>query len=427
MKTSIFNELKERGTLEQISNEEAVKTALSMQKVSIYIGFDPTATSLHVGNLLPLMILAHLQKAGHIPIIVIGGATGMIGDPSGRSTERQLLTPEIIETNAQAIQEQIQRFISFDGKNAAIMVDNADWTRSWSYLDWLRDIGKHFTVNYMLAKESVRRRLEDAEQGISYTEFSYMLLQANDFLHLFDHYDCLIQAGGNDQWGNITAGIELIRRERNSTAYGITFPLVTTANGEKFGKSAGNAVWLDGTKTSPYQFYQFWVRTDDRDVERYLKFFTFLALEEITEICQAHVKTPEKRKAQKRLASEVTLLVHGKKVLHKVLLATSVLFSDKIECITDAELTSVFSDVPATTLKRQVLSSLLCINDLLNKVNLCKSYSEGRRAIVGGGIYLNNQKIVDPDRQITSKDLASETMMILRVGKKNYHLIQFIE
>lgn len=425
MNTRIFNELKERGTLKLLSNEEAIKTALSTQKVPIYVGFDPTATSLHVGNLLPLMILAHLQKAGHIPIVVIGGATGMIGDPSGRSTERQLLTPDIIKANSEAIKKQIQRFLHFEGENAAIMVDNAEWTSTWSYLDWLREIGKHFTVNYMLAKESVRRRLEENEQGISYTEFSYMLLQSYDFLHLFEHYGCLIQAGGNDQWGNITAGIEFIRRVRGSEAYGITFPLVTTANGEKFGKSAGNAIWLDAQKTSPYQFYQFWFKTDDQDVERYLKFFTFLPLEQINDICEAHQHEPEKRKAQRILAAEVTSIVHGKENLQKALQATEILFGREVQGLSDAELTDIFTDVPATHLDRQLLSSQLSVNDLLLQTECCTSRSEGRRLIQGGGVYLNNQRVEDSDMPITAKNLASETMLLLRIGKTNYHLVCF--
>src|SRR3984957_17910420 len=278
---SFFSELRARGLLEQVSNEEALERVLAAPPASIYIGFDPTADSLHVGSLLPILLLARLQRAGHRPIVLVGGATGMVGDPSGRSTERQLLTLETLAANVEAVRRQLSRFVSFEGPNAAMMANNADWTAPVSYLEWLRDVGKHFTVNYMMAKESVRRRLEDREHGISYTEFSYMLLQANDFLHLFDTHGCEMQAGGSDQWGNITAGIELIRKVRGAQAFGITFPLLATSSGEKFGKSAGNAVWLDPARTSPYQFYQYWIRTDDRDAERFLNLFTLLRHEEI--------------------------------------------------------------------------------------------------------------------------------------------------
>jgi tyrosyl-tRNA synthetase len=298
----LLDQLEQRGMLEQVTNRAALDELLAKPGQAIYVGFDPTADSLHVGHFLPVLMLARFQRAGHRPIVLVGGATGMIGDPSGRGSERQLLTPEDVAGNCAAIRTQLSRFVSFEGDNAAIMVDNADWTRPVSYLDWLRTVGKHFTINYMMAKESVRRRLEDREQGISYTEFSYMLLQANDFLHLFDHHNCTIQAGGSDQWGNITAGTELIRKTRASEAFGITFPLLETSSGEKFGKSAGNAVWLDSKRTSPYQFYQFWIRTDDRDVERLLRLFTFLDLLEIDVVIERHKEAPEQRTGQKRLA-----------------------------------------------------------------------------------------------------------------------------
>lgn len=420
-----FDQLKQRGIIEQASNEDAIQKALSSQAVRMYVGFDPTADSLHVGNLLPIMALAHLQRAGHTPIIVIGGATAMIGDPSGRSTERPLLTPEQVAVNANSIRQQMERFLSFEGSNPAIMVDNSEWTKPFSYLDWLRGIGKHFTINYMLAKESVRRRLEDTDQGISYTEFSYMLLQANDFLYLYDHYDCLIQGGGNDQWGNITAGIELIRKLHGIEAYGITFPLITTANGEKFGKSSGNAVWLDPEKTSPYQFYQFWIRTDDRDVERYLKLFTFLPLREIKEICEAHKRSPEQREAQKSLTTELTRLVHGEEGLQKASKASAVLFGGNIIGLSDQELRDIFADVPSTNVDKQLLSEQLLVIDLLQYTGLCGSRSEGHRLLQNGGIYLNNQRIKNPETSITAKNLASETMMVLRLGKKGYHLVCF--
>lgn len=293
---STLSELRARGLLEQVSNEEALERVLAAPPAAIYIGFDPTADSLHVGSLLPILLLGRLQRAGHRPIVLVGGATGMVGDPSGRSTERQLLTLETLAANVEAVRRQLSRFVSFEGPNAAIMANNAEWTQPVSYLEWLRDVGKHFTVNYMMAKESVRRRLEDREQGISYTEFSYMLLQANDFLQLFDKHGCTIQAGGSDQWGNITAGIDLVRKARRAEVHGFTHPLLSTPGGEKFGKSAGNAVWLDAKQTSPYQFYQFWVQTEDSDVERYLKLFTFESLATIADAAAAHAEHPERRR-----------------------------------------------------------------------------------------------------------------------------------
>src|ERR1700733_9838252 len=288
---SILSELRARGLLEQVSDEEALERVLAAPPAAIYIGFDPTADSLHVGSLLPILLLARLQRAGHRPIVLVGGATGMVGDPSGRSSERQLLTVETLAANVEAVRRQLSRFVSFEGPNAAIMANNADWTQPVSYLEWLRDVGKHFTVNYMMAKESVRRRLEDREHGISYTEFSYMLLQAFDFLELHKAHGCTMQAGGSDQWGNITAGIELIRRVQGAQAFGITFPLLATSSGEKFGKSAGNAIWLDPARTSPYQFYQYWIRTEDADVEKLLRLFTFLEMDVIKQLMTSPPET----------------------------------------------------------------------------------------------------------------------------------------
>ena len=260
--TGLLDQLEQRGIIEQVTNRKALDELLAKPGASIYVGFDPTADSLHVGHMLPALMLARFQRAGHRPIVLVGGATGMVGDPSFRASERQLMSLDEIRANCAAIGKQLSQFVSFEGSNAALMVNNADWTAPVSHLEWLRDVGKYFTVNYMIAKESVRKRLEDRDQGISYTEFSYMLLQANDFLHLFENQNCAIQGGGSDQWGNITAGIELIRKKRSGEAFGITFPLLTTSSGEKFGKSAGNAVWLDPARTSPYQFYQYWIRTE---------------------------------------------------------------------------------------------------------------------------------------------------------------------
>ena len=306
---SAFDTLNERGFIEQCS-DKGIESSLQNENVTLYVGFDPTADSLHLGHLVPLIAMAHLQRAGHQVLAIVGGATGMVGDPSGKSQERKLLTPEQVAHNVASIKKQMDKFLDFEGSHAARLLDNNDWISRMSFIDWLREVGKYFTVNYMLAKDSVKVRL-GSEQGISYTEFSYMTMQAYDFLHLFDHYDCSLQCGGNDQWGNIAAGIDLVRRVRGQSIYGMTFPLVTSATGEKFGKSAGSAVWLDPDRTKPYQFYQYWMRTDDRDVERYLMLFTFLRMTDIRALHAAHQHAPERREAQRVLAAEVTRIVHG--------------------------------------------------------------------------------------------------------------------
>ncbi|MBU0507602.1 tyrosine--tRNA ligase [bacterium] len=423
---SVLDHLNARGLLQEVSNAEALRAHLNAPPQRIYIGFDPTGDTLHVGHLLQVIVLSHLQKAGHQPIILIGSATGMIGDPSGRSSERLLLTPEIVAKNAAAIRRQITPFIRFDGPNAAITVDNADWTAKFSFIDWLRDVGKFFTVNYMMQKESVRARLEDRDQGISYTEFSYMLLQANDFLHLYDEYGCRVEGGGNDQWGNITAGIDLIRKKRGLEAYGMTCPLVTTSSGEKFGKSAGNAIWLDPNQTSPYQFYQYWIRSDDRDVQKYLKMFTFLSLEEIGEISRAHEEHPEKREGQRILAEQITKLVHGEDGLRKAQAATEIFFGKEIVGLTESDLRGIFSDVPSHELPRSVLDDTPLCSGLLAEAGVFKSKGEAKRMIQGGGVYLNNRRITE-DIAVSREHLATETTLVVRTGKANYHLIRFIE
>jgi tyrosyl-tRNA synthetase len=421
----IFSELIARGMLESITNPEAVSKLLAEKLVPIYIGFDPTADSLHVGNLLPIMLLAQLQRAGHIPIVVIGGATGSIGDPSGRTTERQLLSMEVIESNSQSIKRQLSQFLSFDGENAAIMVNNADWTKDVTILEFLRDIGKHFTVNSMLSKESVKRRMQEEDRGITVTEFLYMTLQAFDFLKLYQQHNCLIQAGGNDQLGNIIAGIDLIRRKCGGEAHGMTVPLIVTSSGEKFGKSAGNAVWLDALKTSPYQFYQFWIQTDDKDVERYLKLFTFRSITEIEQICKHHQSQPERREAQKILAADVTTIVHGSKALERALLATQVLFGRSIADISDQDLTEIFHDVPATDLSTSCLTDTFTIVDLLIATGMCSSRSECRRLIDNKGVSLNNSLVNSNDLVIDCTSLILGRLLILRTGKKNYQLVRF--
>jgi tyrosyl-tRNA synthetase len=421
-----LSELRARGMVEQVTNEEALEKALNGPGVRLYIGFDPTADSLHVGHLLPILMLARMQRAGHTPIVLVGGATGMIGDPSGRSTERNLLTLEQIAANVEAIRPQLSRFVSFEGANAAIVVNNADWTQPVSYLEWLRTVGKHFTVNYMAAKESVRRRLEDREQGISYTEFSYMLIQANDFRHLFEAYGCTIQAGGSDQWGNIVAGIDLVRKACGGEAYGITLPLLATSSGEKFGKSAGNAVWLDPARTSPYQFYQFWMQAEDSDVERYLKLFTFETLESVAAAMEAHREAPERRAAQKLLAARMTEVVHGKAALEDAIRASEALFSKELSGLSDDELTAVFSDVPSVTVERSALGAGLRLTQLLVRAGACASRGEANRLVQGGGVYLNNRRAT-ADAALSEADLASKSMMVLRIGKKGYYLVRFEE
>ena len=408
--------------IEQITNRAALDELLSKPNASIYIGFDPTSDSLHAGSLVPALMLARFQRAGHRPIIVVGGATGMIGDPSGRTAERQLLTPEMVRENSKGIARQLARFVSFEGSNGALMVDNADWTAPISYLEWLRDVGKHFTVNYMLAKESVRRRLEDREHGISYTEFSYMLLQAYDFLHLFKTYGCRIQGGGSDQWGNITAGAELIRKVEGVEAFGITFPLLSTASGEKFGKSAGNAIWLDASRTSPYQFYQYWINTDDRDVERFLNLFTFLEDDEIATLCAEHRASPEKRIGQKKLAEEATRIVHGEDALAQAMKASEALFGGEISGLTDRDLKDIFADVPSFSITAEALDRGSKIAEAMVAAGAAKSKSDAARLISGGGVYLNNVRVVAADALLRREDLASETMFVLRVGKKSYFL-----
>ena len=417
--------LRRRGLLEQISDEAGLTALFAREQVSFYVGFDPTARSLHVGNFVPIMMMAHLQRAGHRPIAVVGGATGMIGDPSGRSSERNLLDDSAVLANLATIRTQLASFLRFEGANAAKVVNNADWTGPISYLHWLRDVGKYFSVNAMIAKESVRRRLEERDQGISYTEFSYMLLQAYDFFVLNRDEGVQLQMGGNDQWGNITAGIELIHKKGGGQAYAITSPLLLTAAGEKFGKSAGNAVWLDSALTSPFAFYQYWVRTDDRDAGKFLRMFTFLDLEEIEAIEEAHASNLAGRGAQKRLAQEVTRIVHGEAALLRAELATEILFGREIQGLSDAELADIFGDVPSTQLERSRLEAGIDLISLLVEMGASASKGEARRALTAGSIYLNNVKVTDAALIVTAAQLASESTLVVRMGKKNYFLARF--
>jgi tyrosyl-tRNA synthetase len=404
---------------------EGLAELLATQKVTAYIGFDPTASSLHVGSLLTVMGLARLQRFGHTPIAIVGGGTGMIGDPSGKSQERVLLDAEQIAVNVAGIRTQLERFLDFGaGSNAARIVNNADWLGTIDLLSFLRDAGKHFTVNYMLQKESVSRRLE-SEDGISFTEFSYVVLQAYDFLQLFDRYGCVLQMGGSDQWGNITAGIDLIRRLRAAKAHGLVWPLMKTASGTKFGKTEAGTIWLDPQRTSPFRFYQFWLNVDDRDVIAYLKCFTWLDRSAIDVLSAATAETPEKREAQRVLAREVSTVVHGADQVARVERASSVLFSEDIASLPLEDLMAVVADVPSTEVSRSELGAEgIGIVDLIARVRLAPSKSEARRLVQSGGVYLNNRRAADLHAKISAGDAIGGQVLLLRKGAKEQHLVR---
>lgn len=420
--SDFFADLLERGLVHSAS--EGAAEFLKTRRATGYIGFDPTAPSLHVGSLLPILALARLQRAGHRPIAVVGGGTGMIGDPSGKITERQLLTRAQVQENVGGLRGQLELFLDFAGQHSAILVDNYDWLGPLDVIGFLRDIGKHFTVNYMLAKESVSRRLED--EGLSFTEFTYMLLQAYDFLVLSDRYGCTLQMGGSDQWGNITAGIELIRRSRGLPAHGLVLPLVTTASGVKFGKTESGAVWLDPKRTSPFRFYQFWLNTDDRDVGRYLKAFTFLPLSEIAAVVAEHELDPASRVGQRRLASEVTRMVHGSQGLIRAERATAVFFGNRpARELSASELRDVFSDVPTTNLARTLLEGEgVSLVEILLAMGIATSKAEARRLIQAGGVYLNGER-AHLDQRVRSDDAIEGEVVLLRRGKKDNFLVRF--
>jgi tyrosyl-tRNA synthetase len=392
--------------------------------VTAYIGFDPTASSLHVGSLLTVMGLARLQRFGHNPIAIVGGGTGMIGDPSGKSQERKLLSPEQLEENVAGIKRQLEMFLDFDaGPNPARIVNNADWLASFDLLGFLRDTGKYFTVNYMLQKESVSRRLE-SEEGISYTEFSYLLLQARDFLELSDRYGCALQMGGSDQWGNITAGIDLIRRLRGKKAHGLVWPLMTTASGGKFGKTEAGTVWLDPERTSPFQLYQFWLNTEDRDVVSYLKLFTFLDQGAIGELEAATKSEPEKREAQRVLAREVTALVHGAAEVEKAIRGSEQLFSRNAFALPVEELLSSLADAPSTSVTMQVIAEERPLVQWLVETKLASSRSEATRLVLGGGIYVNDVAVKDPKRKLTTSDVWEKVLVVLGKGRRQKHVLK---
>jgi tyrosyl-tRNA synthetase len=401
---------------------EGVRDALAAGSVTGYIGFDPTASSLHVGSLLPVMALARMQRAGHSPIAIVGGGTGLIGDPSGKSQERALLTPDQVEAHLAGIRAQLERFLDFDAPtNPARIVNNADWLATIDLMSFLRDVGKHFTINVMLGKESVKRRIE-SEDGISFTEFSYLLLQAYDFLVLFDRYGCTLQMGGSDQWGNITAGCDLIRKLRAVKAHGLVLPLVTTSAGVKFGKTEAGAVWLDPARTSPFHFYQFWLNTDDRDVIKYLKFFTFLPQETIDSLVQTVSDAPEGREAQRTLAREVTTLVHGSNQVGRAERAAAVLFDERVTEADVVDVLMVFADAPSTELA--LPADGMSLVEMLATVKLAASRSEATRLVKSGGVYVNNVRATDERARLRVADAIGGQVILLRKGRKDQHVVK---
>jgi tyrosyl-tRNA synthetase len=421
--TAIFDELKWRQLVYDLT--EGTQELLAGEPVTLYNGFDPTADSLHIGHLVPLLGLARFQRHGYTPIAVAGGGTGMIGDPSGRAEERQLLTKADVDANVEAIKHQLARFLDFEAKsNPAQLVNNADWLLRLSLVNFLRDTGKHFTVNYLLSKESIKTRLE-TESGLSFTEFSYILLQSYDYLHLHQRYGCVLQTGGSDQWGNITAGVELIRRVSGEGVYGLVYPLVTRADGSKFGKTETGTIWLDPKRTSPYRFYQFWLNTDDRDVIKYLKYFTWLSQLEIQEQEAALERSPEQRGPQRLLAREVTRMLHGEDALAKAEQASQVLFGGEVTGLDAEEIQDIFAEVPSSDMpKHEIEGEGIALLDLLARTGLVSSKSEGRRLIDSGGIYVNNLQVHEIGQAVTLQNSIAGQFIILRKGRKTYHLVR---
>ena len=427
-RVSILDELNWRGLVADCTDTAELTKRLAAP-TTLYCGFDPTADSLHVGNLVPLLALRRFQLLGHHPIALAGGATGSIGDPSGKTAERQLLTKEILDHNIASVKVQLAKLLEFDAaktpnNNPARLLDNATWTAPVSYLDFLRDIGKHFSVNQMVAKESVRARMEDREVGISYTEFSYMLLQAFDFYVFCRDYDGELQIGGSDQWGNITAGIELTRKKLGKTVYGLTLPLITNADGSKFGKSVSGAIWLDPKRTSVYRFYQFWINTDDRDVIRYLKYFTFLSREEIESLEKLHTENPGARVAHKALAKATTDLIHGPSATAEAVRASEILFGGNLEGISESTFNDIVGEVPTKEIEKAKLDGAgIPLVELLVHSGLCPSKGQARKDLEGGGVNINNVREANATRAVTANDLIFGKHVLLRKGKKNYVVV----
>ena len=422
---SLFEELTWRGFMHQVTHNDLAER-LETQSFTAYVGFDPTADSLHIGHLLPVIGLMRLQRAGHRPIALVGGGTGMIGDPSFKSEERRLLSRDDIDRNALGVRAQLERFLDFSGPRGALLLNNLDWLDEMRLLDFLRDIGKLFSVNVMMARESVKQRLENRDQGISFTEFTYSLLQAYDFLHLCRTHDCRIQMGGSDQWGNIVAGMDLTRRLEGKDTYGITFPLLEKSDGTKFGKTESGAVWLDPKRTSPYKFYQFWINQTDKDTARLLRLFTFLTRDEVETLDIELRDAPERRVAQRRLAEEVTRLVHGGDALQHAIHASEAMFGGSLSGLDAATLEDVFSEVPSSELPRAALSENRLLLDVLVECSVVKSKGEAKRLIQNGGLYLNNERVAQEDAKLTADSLCGGKIAVIRSGKKNYHLLRFV-
>src|SRR5581483_5397835 len=422
---NILDELEWRGLIADCTDKDELVKRLGSAPLVLYCGFDPTADSLHVGNLVPLLALRRFQTFGHHPIAVAGGATGSIGDPSGKTAERQLLTKQVLDANIAFVKEQLRRLLDFETKtNPARLVDNATWTEPVSYLEFLRDIGKYFSVNQMVAKESVRARMEDREAGISYTEFSYMLLQAFDFYHLRKEYNCELQIGGSDQWGNITAGSDLCRKKLGAHVFGLTLPLITNADGSKFGKTVAGAVWLDPQKTSVYRFYQFWIRVDDRMVIQYLKYFTFLDHGEIAALEKQHNENPGAREAHKALAKAMTDLIHGPAATAEAIRASEILFGGGLEGISETTFSDIAGEVPSKEIeKNKVEAAVLPLVELLVHSGLCPYKGQARKDVEGGGVYINNIRETNFQRAVTINDLLFGKYLLLRKGKRNYVVV----
>ena len=427
MPDNAFDVLRERGYFEWCTAEERLREVMGSEMVTAYVGFDPTADSLHVGHLIPLMALGWLQRAGHRPIALAGGGTGLIGDPSGKSKERNLITLEAVRHNVEGVREQLKRFLDFNcGENSALLLNNYDWLSKMTFLDVLHDVGKYFSINNLIAREYIKSRLEDPAKGISYTEFSYVLLQAMDFKYLNEHYNCRLQMGGNDQQGNLLAGSEYIRKTSGAEVFGLTQPLLLTASGTKFGKTEAGAVWLDAKRTSPYKFYQFWVNTDDRDVERLLKLYTFLPLEEIASIMAEHSGSPEKRAAQRRLAFEVTRTVHGPAAAESVVKASEILFDPNVDLsgVTEETCRTLQGEVPFSELEMPLPAGLL---DVLTAAGVCGSRGEAKRAIRQGGVSVNGARVTDEGGSVSDEQLRCGRYLFVRVGLKNFHLVSFVK
>jgi tyrosyl-tRNA synthetase len=421
---ALLDELNDRGLLADVTDRDGLAALLASQIVPVYAGYDPTSASLHVGNLVPTILLKRFQLAGHKPIVLVGGSTGMIGDPSGRSTERNLLDEETLTTNVAGIRAQLSRLLDFDeGSTGALMTNNADWTRGVSYLDFLRDYGKHLTINYMLGKDSVSKRAE-SDAGISYTEFSYMLLQAFDFVRLCDLHGCRLQVGGSDQYGNITAGCELQHKRRGLKLFGLTAPLLLDSAGEKMGKtSTGERIWLDAERTPPYAFYQYWLNRNDDEVGRMLRMFSLRPLDELDDVLRAHDADRSKRSAQRELARAMTAWVHGDAAVTRVELASRVMFGDSLDGLTDADLDALAGTVPTVEVSRTELAAGIGIVDLLART-VAESKGAARRLVTQGGAYINNQRVAQVEHQVTLDHLATETMLVVRGGRKDYCLVR---